>query len=85
MRKILLAVTLLLCTLSGKAQEKVINIQKTDGTTSQTRAAELDEISFLTVEQGGQGLMVKTLGGETVGVLFETNPVVTITNGRLRV
>lgn len=85
MRKILLAVTLLLCAFSCKAQEKVINIQKTDGTASQTRVVELDEISFLTVEQGGQGLMVKTLGGETVGVLFETNPVVTITNGKLRV
>ena len=61
-----------------------MNIQKTDGTIAQTRVADLKQISFLTVEEG-QGLLVKTLGGEKVGVLFETNPVVTVSNGKLTV
>ncbi|MBQ8047190.1 MAG: hypothetical protein IJ196_04615 [Prevotella sp.] len=60
-----------------------MNIQKTDGTTEQTRVNDLKQISFLTVEQSGQGLLVKTLNGETVSVLFETNPVVTASNGKL--
>ena len=83
MRKILVIATLFLVALSVQAQEKVMNIQKTDGTTSQTRVAELKQISFLTVEEGGQGLMVKTLDGEWAGVLFETNPVVTVSSGKL--
>ena len=70
MRKILVVATLFLGVLTGKAQEKVMNIQKTDGTTSQTRVADLKQISFLTVEEGGQGLLVKTMGGETTAVLF---------------
>lgn len=85
MRKILFATAFLLCALSGKAQEKVLNVQNVDGTTTQTRVADLDQISFLTVDQGGQGLLVKTLGGEIVGVLFETGPIVTISNGKLLV
>lgn len=83
MRKILVVATLFLGALSGQAQEKVMNIQKTDGTTDQTRVADLKQISFLTVDEGGQGLLVKTLGGETTAVLFETNPVVTISSGKL--
>ena len=83
MRKFLFIAALFLGALFGKAQEKVMNIQKTDGTIAQTRVADLKQISFLTVEEGGQGLLVKTLGGETVGVLFETNPVVTVSNGKL--
>ena len=85
MRKILVVATLFLGVLTVKAQEKVMNIQKTDGTTSQTRVADLKQISFLTVEEGGQGLLVKTMGGETTAVLFETNPVVTISSGKLTV
>ena len=97
MRKILLLATLFLAPLSGQAQEtprlqsrlgansseKVMNILKTDGTTTQTRVADLKQISFLTVDEGGQGLLVKTLGGETAAVLFEANPVVTISSGKL--
>ena len=60
-----------------------MNILKKDGTSTKTRVADLKQISFLTVEEGGQGLLVKTLGGETATVLFETNPVVTISNGKL--
>lgn len=85
MRKFFFTAALLLFALSGQAQEKVMNILKTDGTRTQTRVAELQEITFLTVEEGGQGLLVTTTGGETVSVLFEANPVVTITQGRLTI
>lgn len=85
MRKTFVITTLLLATLTGHAQEKVMNILKTDGTTAQTRVADLKQISFLTVEEGGQGLLVNTQGGETVRILFETNPVVTISNEKVSV
>ena len=85
MRKILVLATLLLSVLSGQAQEKVMNILKTDGTSTQTRVAELKQISFLTVDGADQGLLVKTFEGETVAVLFETNPVVTISSGKLTI
>ena len=85
MRKILVVAFLLLGIPSGRAQEKVMNIMKTDGTTAQTRVAELKQISFLTVDAAGQGLLVKTLDGETAAILFETNPVVTVSSGKLTV
>jgi hypothetical protein len=83
MRKILIVATLFLCALSGQAQEKVMKVMKKDGTNTQTRVADLKQIRFLTVEEGGQGLLVKTLGGQTAAVLFETNPVVTASDGKL--
>lgn len=83
MRKTLVVATLFLGILSGRAQEKVMDIQKTDGTSIRTRVADLKQISFLTVDEGGQGLLVKTMGGETAGILFETNPVVTVSKGKL--
>ncbi len=85
MRKILFVVSLFLGTLSGMSQEKVMNILKTDGTTAQTRVADLKQISFLTVNEGGQGLILRTLGGEMAAVLFETNPVVTVSSGKLNI
>lgn len=83
MRTILLLASVLLAALSGQAQEKVINVLKTDGTSSRTRVADLTQISFLTREGGSQGLLVKTQDGETVAVLFETYPVVTVSDGKL--
>lgn len=83
MKKILVAATLFLGALTCRAQEKVMNIQKTDGTNTQTRVADLQEITFLTLDQGGQGLLVKTAGGGTTAVLFEANPVVTVADGKL--
>lgn len=83
MRKILVVAAVFLGVLSVQAQEKIINIQKTDGTNAKTRVADFKQISFLAVDAGTQGLLVKTSGGETATVLFETNPVVTISNGRL--
>ena len=85
MRKILVLAALFLGGLSSQAQEKVMNTQKTDGTIAQTRVADLKQISFLTVDEGGQGLLVKTSGGETTAVLFEASPVVTVSSGKLTV
>ena len=84
MRKIL-AVTLSLCILPIHADEKVMNIQKKDGTTMQTRVADLKQINFLTTNEGGQGLLVKTQDGETAAILFKTVPVITIASGKLTV
>ena len=85
MRKILVVTTLFLGVLTGRAQEKVMNIQKTDGTITQTRVADLKQISFLAVEDDGQGLLVKTSDGEMAAVLFESNPVVTVSSGKLTI
>lgn len=85
MRKILYVAALLLSTLSGQAQEKVMNIQKADGTSTPMRVADLKQISFLTVEAGSQGLLVSTSDGEMAAVLFEENPVMTVSNGKLKV
>ncbi len=85
MRKTLVVATLLLGTLSAHAQEKVMNIQKKDGTSTQTRTAELKQISFLAADAGKQGLQVKTQGGETATVLLEANPIVTAANGKLNI
>ena len=85
MRKILFITMLSLFALWGRAQEKVMNVVKTDNTRTRTRLADLKEISFLTVDAGRQGLIVKSVGGETTAVLFETNPVVTAANGKLTI
>ena len=85
MRKIIVATALLLGAMTAQAQEKVMNVQKKDGTTMQACVADMERISFLTVEEGGQGLLVKTLGGETAGVRFLKHPVVTMADGRLTV
>ena len=85
MRKILFVVSLFLFTISGMSQEKVMNIVKMDGTTAQTRVTDLKQISFLTVDEGGNGLILRTLGGETAAVLFEANPVVTVSSGKLNI
>ena len=83
MRKLLFLATLMLGAVTVQAQEKVMNIQKTDQSSSQVRMADLQKISFLSVEEGNQGLLVKTLGGETAAVSFEMNPVVTVAEGKL--
>ena len=78
-------VVLLLGILPGQAQEKVMKVQKSDGTTVETRLADLKQITFLTVEEGGQGLLVKTSDGQTAAVLFEASPVVTVSKSKLTV
>ena len=83
MKRIFVIATLLLGTLAVHAQEKVMNVQKKDGTSAQTRVADLSQINFLTVDAGDQGLQVKTIGGETAAVRFESHPVVTVSRGKL--
>jgi len=83
MRKTFVIAALFLGVLSGQAQEKVMNILKTDGTTTQTRVAELKQISFLALNPGEEGMLIKTFDGDVAVVLFEANPVVTVSNGVL--
>lgn len=83
MKKIIVISAFILGALSGHAQEKVMNVLKTDGTCSKMRVADLAQISFLTLDEGGKGLYVKTSGGETTAVLFESKPVVTVSGGKL--
>lgn len=85
MKRIIFVTTLFLGSLPGIAQEKVINILKTDGTNTQTRVADLKQISFLANEKSDQGILIKTLGGETAAILFESNPVVTIANSKMAI
>lgn len=85
MRKTLFAATLSLCAFAGNAQEKVMNIVKTDGTRIQTRVEELKQISFLTINEGGEGLVVKTIDGGTASIMFEESPIVTIQKGKLTI
>ena len=47
MKKIVLATALLLAAMTGKAQEQVIDVTKTDGTSARTRLADLTLIKFL--------------------------------------
>ena len=63
MRKILFVATLFLCVLSVQAQDKepVMDILKTDGTSTRTRVADLKQISFLTVDEGAQNLLSSTM------------------------
>ena len=85
MREFFVLAVLLLAALPGWAQEKVMTVQKKDGTNVGTRVSDVKEISFLAVDTGSQGVLVKTQGGETAAVRFEANPVVTIANGKLNV
>ena len=85
MRRIYVIATLLLGILSAQAQEKVMDIRMADGTSTRTRVADLKQISFLAIETGNQGLLLKTTGGETVAVRFEANPVVTVSKDKLTV
>lgn len=78
MRRILVVATLFLGALASQAQEKVMNVRKTDGTTLQTRVADLKQISFLNLDETGKGLTLKTFSGETAAIRFEANPTVTV-------
>ena len=63
MRKIVVVAALFLAALSGQAQEKVMSIRKTDGTSTRTRVADLKEINFLTVDgivQSPAAMIMKT-------------------------
>ena len=51
MKKFFSAAILSLFALTGMAQEKVIDIQKKDGTTTRTRVADLKQISFYPLDK----------------------------------
>ena len=83
MRKVLFLATLCFGVLSGQAQqtprraatasEKVMNILRADGTSSQTRVADVKEINFLTVDEDG-GLPSTTMIMKILnGAVFRTN------------
>jgi len=63
MRNILFIAFLSFCRLSGlaQAQEPVLTIQKTDGTSTQARVADVKQISFLNVLDEAQALLSSTM------------------------
>lgn len=69
MRQFLVEATIFLCALSGQAQEKVMNILKTDGTSTHTRVADLKQINFFTVDEGHDVMLEKFNNGAS----FRTN------------
>lgn len=83
MKKLLAIVTLALCAFIANAQEKTMCIHKTDGTYALTRVAELNKISFLSIDDPGKGLIVVTSVSDPVEVLFEQQPEVTVADGKL--
>ena len=55
--------TLFLGILQGLAQEKVMKVQKKDGTVTQRRVADLQQISFLMVDEGSDVQLEKLING----------------------
>ncbi len=62
-QKIILVATLSFAVLSGQAQEKVMKVLKKDGTCTQTRVADLKQVSFLTVDEGSDLMLEKFVNG----------------------
>lgn len=85
MRKFLAVAFLLLGSLSMQAQEKAMNILMADGSSSQIRVAELSEISFLSVNDRKDCLLLSTKASGEVKVFFESHPVITAFNGKLQI
>lgn len=83
MKNLLIISALMLASLPGMAQEKVMVVQKTDGTDSRIRVADLDRISFLSIDDSSRGISVKKTDGSTTSVLFSSKPVITIANSKL--
>ena len=63
MRKIFVIATLFISALSVRPQETVMNILKTDGSSTQTRVADVKQISFLTVDEDNQVMLEKLING----------------------
>ncbi len=83
MKKCIIISAFILSALSGMAQEKVMNVHKADGSSSSLRVADLKNISFLTVDKDNTSLSIKKTDGKTTTILFESNPVMTISDGTL--
>lgn len=75
--------TLAVLALAGNAQEKTMCVHKTDGTYALTRVAELLKISFLSIDDQNKGMIVNTSVSEPLVVLFEAQPEVTVSDGKL--
>ena len=75
MKRIFFAATLFLLCLQGMAQEKVMNLRKKDGTSTQTRLADLKEIRFLTLAEGSQSLLgvARLPGQQSATMLMKLN------------
>ncbi|MBO7067157.1 MAG: discoidin domain-containing protein [Bacteroidaceae bacterium] len=63
MKKILLVATLSIGALTAHAQEKVMNIQKTNGTNTQTRVEDVKEMDFLDAGTQPATMIMKTTNG----------------------
>ena len=73
MKKILVVAMLCLSALSVQAQEKVMNILKTDGTSSQTRVAEVKQIDFLNLTENNEAEQTATMIMKIInGAVFRT-------------
>lgn len=84
MRKSIAFAAAALCALAVHGQEKTLCVQKTDGTCTLTRVAELSRISFLSVGDQGRQLVVRTTGDAgPVTVELEDQPELTVAEGRL--
>jgi len=75
MRKAFIVTAIFLGVLSGYAQEKVMKILKTDGTSTQTRVAEIKEISILNepttmIMKTTNGAVVRTDADEVADITF---------------
>lgn len=76
---------LMLCAFAANAQEKAMRLHKTDATYTLTRVSELSKISFLSIAGQGKAMIVNTVNSETVAVLIENRPEVTVSDGCLTV
>ena len=61
MKRNLIVATLFLCTMPTLAQEMVMKVQKTDGTTAKTRVADLKQITFLGTDIDEENLPSSTM------------------------
>ena len=61
MKRNLIVATLFLCTMPTLAQEMVMKVQKTDGTTAKTRVADLKQITFLGTDIAEENLPSSTM------------------------
>ena len=62
-----------------------MNILMADGSSSQIRVAELSEISFLSVNDRKDCLLLSTKASGEVKILFESHPVITASRGKLQI
>lgn len=75
----------MLSTLAGQAQEKAMTLHRSDGTSTLTRVSEVSKITFLSIADQGKGMIVSTINSEPTTVLFEDQPEVSVSGGKLLV